>query len=126
MKMYWDHATRTYTETDDDGTVTLQRPYTAEENAAADERDAQQQALTTAATIKQQAINILLSNQQWRDNTYPQIINGANAIIADATASSQEKQLAQGLKAMANHGLDLNRQCSKLIRLLLQRFDAET
>jgi hypothetical protein len=42
----WDNATRTYTERDEAGAITLTRPYTTAENAAADQEAAQNAQLT--------------------------------------------------------------------------------
>lgn len=51
LRERWDDDTRTYTEWDAEGAQTSTRPYTAEENAAADAALAAEQARAEAATL---------------------------------------------------------------------------
>jgi hypothetical protein len=74
-------------------------------------------------TITTAAHDALASNQTWITNVHPQIISGADAIIGAAGSSAQEKNLANGVKSLADRTKILAQQNNALIRLVLQQFD---
>jgi len=94
-----DDITATVTTWDDAGTVTDTRPYTAEEQAAADAEAVQRTAGTNRATIEDRAVTALAANA-----TYLAIGSPSNA-----------QNLAQ-IRL-------LTRECTGLIRLLLDQLD---
>ena len=63
----WNDDTRTYTSRNPDGTVLLTRPYTAEENAAADERATQETQSENKSTIEQNLEADLAAMQAIKD-----------------------------------------------------------
>ena len=68
------------------------------------------------------AKNALVNNQTWNNNTLPQIISGANAIInATGTAAylPNDKQLATAVRTLANQVADLDNQNRAIIKWAL-------
>jgi hypothetical protein len=99
LREQWDDATRTYTTWNAAGAQTGQRPYTAQENAAADAVRAVEQAEGNRRTIEGQAAQALDGNRTFL-----------------AVASPTNAQNAAQVKA-------LTRQVNGLIRLVLDRLD---
>lgn len=75
-------------------------------------------------TLRVQAEAALATNTAWRTNTLPQVISGADAIINNATATAREKQLANGIKTLANQVGALTAQNNALIRLEIEDLTA--
>lgn len=99
LRERWDDATRLYTAWNASGAQTSQRAYTAEENTAADAEAAALAIDTNRSGITTKAVNALAAN-----DTYQAIASPSNAqVVAQVDL--------------------LTRECSGLIRLLLNRLD---
>lgn len=102
-----------------DAVLTFDADLTGDQIAAVAERARMPSA---ERTLRDRARNALTSNQAWVDNVYPQLVAGADAILNDASASTQEKNLAQGVKSLANQLRDVTQQNNVLIRLVVRAF----
>lgn len=84
--------------------------------------------LTTATaneeTIRLKAYNALQTNLTFKNTTGPQVVTGADAIINSATTSTVQKDLARGIKTLANFAMTLSEENNALIRLELNQMDA--
>lgn len=80
---------------------------------------------TTSHDLKSAAISAIAANDAWRTNTLPQIQSGADAIIAAASSSAQEKQLAQGIKSVASALGSHSQILNAVIKLVLDRLDQD-
>lgn len=109
----------------DDATVSLEIPFDVEPTV-------QQRSLIIAriTTINQveenlrlRAIQAVTDNTNWKNNALPQIVSAADAILGSSSASALEKQLAQGIKALANQTSDICAQNNAIIRVLFRQLD---
>lgn len=64
----------------------------------------------------------VLDNKGWNNNSLPSLNTGADQIINATTGvSSADKQLAQGVKVMADQIKDLNDQMNQLMAFVMDR-----
>lgn len=98
-------------------------------NLSADEEAAIRRRLTTANAVEEELHRrgavALGTNRTFREQTVPQIVAGAEAIIANPTLTQANmRALAQGLKAVTNQMDAVTQQSSGLIRLAQNMLDA--
>lgn len=91
MPAIWDLTARTYTETDETGAVLTTRPYTPDENAAADAYVAAQIPARNVATLEAQAAAAMRANRDYL----------ALASPSNAQAVAQVRHLTQVTQALA-------------------------
>lgn len=105
--------------------ISLTIPFDVEPTAEEQRRILVRMLTATAneETVANNAFLAMDDNRAWVGNILPQIETGADAIIADPTATVREKQLAQALKAVAIQTGDLCRQNNALIRVALHQYD---
>ena len=85
VRKLWDDATRQYTERDEDGVITVTRPYSPEENA---ETDAEVARSTDRTAVRAIVAEIKLEQDR------------AQTVIDSATASKEDKDNARAIKRM--------------------------
>ena len=97
LRERWDDTTRTYTAWDDAGTQTEQRPYTAAENAAADE-----DAVAATQTANKSTIETNLSEDL---DAMQAVIDQDNAMLRDDPAQ-EIKDIARAVRRLIRMALD--------------------
>jgi len=75
-------------------------------------------------TLRAQARAARDADRTFITTTGPQLVAGADAIIGAAGATVREKDLARGIKTLATHMVDHDRQLIGLARIVLQDLDA--
>ena len=108
LRQSWDNATRTVTEYDANGNVLSTRPYTVEENAAADAATVTATANTNETDLRDKARNALTAN----NNAIPQLEN-----VANGTAALTNTQRDQYIRQLAQYQARTFRQVNALIKL---------
>lgn len=117
-----------YTAWDTSGTVLTQRALNAAESAVLAAQDTVVTEAANAATVASNLASLIPSLQAdvTQDNT---IITNANTVIAStgtlssATLSTYVRQLAQGLKTLANNDLNNKRAFANLLRAVTDDYD---
>ena len=102
LRQRWDDITRTYTEWDAAGQQVESRPYTAEENALADEAAATEAEESNKSSMEAQAVAALADLQTYIDTPLGE--------LTQAQVAQQVKDNARILK--------------RLIRLMTSQYDA--
>jgi hypothetical protein len=100
--MDWNDTDRTFTKRADDGTLLEQRPYDADEHAAADARAAEAESTQNEQTLRQQAVGDVFDNLRT-------IAGGTGQFASAAIRDAAIRTCARGLVI--------------LIRLQLRRLD---
>lgn len=75
--------------------------------------------------LREAARQAWATDQAFLDTTVPQLLAGADAIIALAGSSAQEKDLARGIKALTHHCEALTQQLIEVGRLVLADIEGD-
>lgn len=104
------------------GPFELDMPFTSEPTP--EEQDAIKLRFLTSnlneELVRRKAQDALAGNNIWRTTALPEILSKANAIEGHASATPFDKELARGIRNLANRCDALTQQNSALIRLVLR------
>ena len=89
LRKFWDDDTRTYTEWDDQGQQIDSRPYTSEENAAADVRAIAEAEESNEVTISTKLIDDLAAMQAIIDQTNADLRTDPSREIKDLARATR-------------------------------------